>query len=165
MLATAATGPTNRPSPKRRRRETQAAVQLTKLDLSHNALGSVATGELVESLARCRLSHLSLASCDLDVHAARGLAFLLDNSLVLKELDISWNRFGSEGCKVIAEALQFNQSVERLEMGYNALGAAGGAFLGEVLYDNRCAALQNAECFFATGPQQRGVCCYRRRAA
>ena len=66
------------------------------------------------------------------------LAFLLDNSLTLKDVDLSWNRLGPDGCKLVAEALQFNQSVVRIDLGYNALGAAGGAYIGEVLYDNRC---------------------------
>ena len=67
------------------------------------------------------------------------MAFLLDNSLVLESVDLSWNRLGPAGCKVIAESLQFNQSVRSIELAFNALGAGGGAYLGDVLCDNRCA--------------------------
>ena len=56
-----------------------------------------------------------------------------------------------DGCKVLSEALQFNTSLEMLELGYNALGAAGGAYVGEALYDNRCA--QNAA-------ESHGACVY-----
>jgi hypothetical protein len=45
--------------------------------------------------------------------------------------------------QVIAEALQFNQALVSIDLGYNALGAGGGAYLGEVLYDNRCALAVN----------------------
>ena len=116
-------------------------MQLVSLDFSRNVLGSMAATELLEALCRCQLHKLHLASCDLDAHCARGIAFLLDNSLTLQELDVSWNRLGPDGCKAVAEALQFNQSLEVLDMGYNALGAGGGAYIGEVLYDNRCAVL------------------------
>lgn len=115
-------------------------LQLTFLDMSKNSLGSAATRDLFEALPRTPLKHLRLSACDLDVHCAKGMAFLLDNSLVLESVDLSWNRLGAAGCKVIAESLQFNQSVRSIELGFNALGAGGGAYLGDVLCDNRCAA-------------------------
>ena len=114
------------------------AVQITHLDFSRNVIGSAAATDLLECLFRCPLQTLVLQQCDLDAHATRGIAFLLDNSLTLSHLDLSWNRLGPDGTKVLAEALQFNQSLVHLDLGHNALGAAGGAYLGEVLYDNRC---------------------------
>lgn len=108
------------------------------LDMSRNPLGSACMGELFEALCRTHLHHLCLSNCDLDALCAKGLAFLLDNSLVLQDVDLSWNRIGPDGTKVICEALQFNQSLVSIDLGHNGLGTAGGAFLGEVLCDNRC---------------------------
>jgi Ran GTPase-activating protein (RanGAP) involved in mRNA processing and transport len=113
------------------------AVQLTYLNLSDNSLGSPATNELLEVLHLAPLRHLHLSGCDLDAHCARGLAFLLDNSLVLESVDMSWNRLGPAGCKTIAQSLQFNQSLVSFDLSFNALGAAGGAYMGDVLFDNR----------------------------
>jgi Ran GTPase-activating protein (RanGAP) involved in mRNA processing and transport len=75
-------------------------VQLQRLDFSRNALGSAAATELLEALFRCQLRTLLLSNCDLDVLCTRGVAFLLDNSLTLETLDLSWNRLGPEGCRV-----------------------------------------------------------------
>lgn len=50
-----------------------------------------------------------------------------------------WNRLDAADMHIIAEALRFNQSVHSIELQHNALGADGGAALGEALYDNRCA--------------------------
>lgn len=50
-----------------------------------------------------------------------------------------WNGLQAADMHTLAEALRFNQSVHSIELQHNALGADGGAALGEVLYDNRCA--------------------------
>lgn len=50
-----------------------------------------------------------------------------------------WNGLQAADMLTLAEALRFNQSVHSIELQHNALGADGGAALGEVLYDNRCA--------------------------
>lgn len=50
-----------------------------------------------------------------------------------------WNRLDAADMRMLADALRFNQSVISIELQHNALGADGGAALGEVLYDNRCA--------------------------
>lgn len=113
-------------------------MQLTYLNLSGNALGSPATNELLEVLHLTPVRHLHLSGCDLDAHCSRGLAFLFGNSLVIESVDISWNRLGPAGCRTVAESLQFNQSLVTFDLSYNALGAAGGAYMGDVLYDNRC---------------------------
>jgi hypothetical protein len=48
-----------------------------------------------------------------------------------------WNGLGPSHIRVLADALRFNQSVVSIELCHNALGADGGAMIGEVLYDNR----------------------------
>jgi Ran GTPase-activating protein (RanGAP) involved in mRNA processing and transport len=106
--------------------------------MSRNPLGSTGMGDLFEALCRTHLQHLHLANCNLDALCAKGLAFLLDNSVVLQDVDLSWNRIGPDGTRVICEALQYNQSLVSIDLGYNALGTVGGAYLGEVLCDNRC---------------------------
>lgn len=63
-------------------------VQLTMLDLCGNNLSGQRTCDLCEALHRTPLRRLLLANCKLDSHACGGLAFLLDNSLVLQHLDI-----------------------------------------------------------------------------
>lgn len=57
-----------------------------------------------------------------------------------------WNRLDADSIVGLAEALRFNQSVISIELQHNALGADGGAALGEVLYDNRYAAVRCCGC-------------------
>lgn len=68
--------------------ECKPMLQITMLDLSGNDLSGPQTSELCEALHRTPIRRLLLASCNLDTHACRGLAFLLDNSLVLQHLDL-----------------------------------------------------------------------------
>lgn len=63
-------------------------MQLTLLDMSGNNFAGQRTSDLCEALHRTPLRRLLLANCKLDSHACGGLAFLLDNSLVLQHLDI-----------------------------------------------------------------------------
>ena len=58
------------------------------LDLSGNRLHGLRTSDMCEALHRTPLRRLLLSNCSLDTHACGGLAFLLDNSLVLQHLDI-----------------------------------------------------------------------------
>ena len=106
--------------------------QIKTLDLSYNPLDSPSVSGLAESLFRTNLVQLHLAGVGLDHRAAKGIAFLLDNSTVLEELDLSWNMLGPVGCAVLAEALRYNQSVLSIDLSHNALGADGGASIGEV---------------------------------
>lgn len=66
-------------------------VQLTTLSLCNNNLSGQRTSDMCEALHRTPLRRLMLSNCSLDTHACGGLAFLLDNSLVLQHLDIVRN--------------------------------------------------------------------------
>lgn len=88
-------------------------MDLSKLNLSFNKIGSVNGIKLFESLQRfCFLKVLSLVKCGLDKRVAPNIGYIIKEQVNLKEIQLSLNDFGPEGGNTIFQML--NASPKRI---------------------------------------------------
>ncbi|XP_072891976.1 uncharacterized protein [Hemitrygon akajei] len=142
---------------------------LTKLDLSINKLGDSGVKLVSDALRKteCKIQKLELAMVDLTDSGAEDLVSALSTNPSLMELDLSRNKLGDSGVKVLsaalrnteckiqklwlamvgltdsgaedlASALSTKPSLTKLDLSYNKLGDSGVKQLS--------AALRNPEC-------------------
>jgi Ran GTPase-activating protein (RanGAP) involved in mRNA processing and transport len=101
-----------------------AAIQkcsLKKLDVSSNHIGPKGAKYIALALRNCRLDTLHIADNSIHAEGAGYIAEVLaEGKTSLKELDVSFNRIGDEGCKKITEALP-NTKLEALLMDTNEI--------------------------------------------
>lgn len=80
---------------------------LRELDLGYNSIGDVGVMSLVEGLSdySCTLKILRLQCCELTSRACTYLATALSKSRTLTGLDLSSNKIGDEGLRLLARGL------------------------------------------------------------
>ena len=112
-------------------------LSLTDLDLSRNSIGHtdslqathrgavVAIAEVLESM-NCHLQKLNLAWNLIRDNSAQRLsqAFLLNHSITF--LDVSSNRLGEIGAYQLADALQWNKTLNHLNLANNGIASCAG---------------------------------------
>ncbi|XP_075784916.1 NACHT, LRR and PYD domains-containing protein 3-like [Pelodiscus sinensis] len=142
---------------------------LEKLDLSANALGDLGLTHLCEGLKQpgCKLQALLLWQCSLTAACCKDLSAALRTNQSLTELELSGNKLGDSGIKLLCEGLKHatcklrklvvwdcrltdaccgdlssllstNQSLRELNLSGNNLTGSGVKFLCEGLRHPKC---------------------------
>ncbi|XP_067916072.1 NACHT, LRR and PYD domains-containing protein 12-like isoform X4 [Heterodontus francisci] len=142
---------------------------LTDLNLCGNNLGDSRVKLLSEALRNpdCKIQKLYLGENDLTAYCIKDLASALNTNRSLTELDLSCNKLGDSGVKLLSEALRSpdckiqelwlvennltasciedlasalntNRSLTDLDLNYNELGGSGVKLLSEALRNPDC---------------------------
>eukprot|EP00316_Scyphosphaera_apsteinii_P001621 CAMPEP_0119324834 /NCGR_PEP_ID=MMETSP1333-20130426/64310_1 /TAXON_ID=418940 /ORGANISM="Scyphosphaera apsteinii, Strain RCC1455" /LENGTH=294 /DNA_ID=CAMNT_0007332639 /DNA_START=150 /DNA_END=1034 /DNA_ORIENTATION=- len=109
---------------------------LTELELQGTVLGSKGASMLAAGLKdHSKLTSLSVASCRLGGSGLQSLLRELPSSLM--QLDLRHNYIDDDGAKVIASTLKAAaRRLNRLDIGWNGVGARGARALAEALRMN-----------------------------
>ncbi|XP_041357658.1 leucine-rich repeat-containing protein 74B-like [Gigantopelta aegis] len=139
--------------------------EITELNITNNAIGSVGARELCRVLMdnvyirklnltgngfidddaiyfrdlmeeNHGLRHLNLSNNDFRERGGELLAEGISKNDFLQSLDLSWNHLRLSGAVAIGKSMQENQFLERLNLGWNGFHVRGCAALGEALKTN-----------------------------
>jgi len=112
---------------------------LTKLDLSHNSIcdrGTRAIAKLINNFCP-KLEVVILRNNLIRVQGAKALAWALQKTETLKELDLRLNRVEDEGGQAIMVSLLQNRSLQKLCLSSNDLSETTAAAFCQLLQENR----------------------------
>ncbi|XP_072131327.1 NACHT, LRR and PYD domains-containing protein 3-like isoform X1 [Mobula birostris] len=113
---------------------------LTELDLSANELGDSGV-KLVSAVLRnpeCKIQKLGLGAVGLTGSGAEDLVSTLSTNLSLTELDLSANKLGDSGVKLVSVALRKSEcKIQKLELYRVGLTDSGAEDLASALGTNR----------------------------
>ena len=122
----------------------------------HDKLGASTMGALCQLLQDpdCGLVALTIQASEMGTEGMRLLSEALKINRTVTRLDFSWNKLDAACAALLSEALKVNPVVAELNLEYNCLYAAGAASLSEMLKANSTLTKLNLNC---TGIATAGV--------
>ena len=97
----------------------------------------VCLGQLLRQPIHCQIEKLYLIGCGLTSDGVGKVVRGLSGSHSLRELDLSYNWFGSEGAVAMMAMLKTNSSLEKVNLDGYGIGTSGGVELGAALERNK----------------------------
>ncbi|XP_038656758.1 NACHT, LRR and PYD domains-containing protein 3-like isoform X2 [Scyliorhinus canicula] len=113
---------------------------LIELNLSSNKLGDSGVKLLCEALRKpdCKIQKLELSAVSLTASCAEDLASTLHANSVLTVLNLSYNKLGDSGMKLLSTALRKPDcKIQRLQLCDNGFSASSIQYLASALSTNR----------------------------
>ena len=93
---------------------------------------------LVKGLRASNVKYVNLSNNGIAVTGSLNLASLMEyDGCTIKNLDLSWNKVGTDGSIAIANALSKNTSLTCLSLSANGISDKGGQKLASALYGNK----------------------------
>eukprot|EP00606_Chrysophyceae_sp_TOSAG23-5_P001321 GSChrysophyteH2.ASY1.ANO1.137.1 assembled CDS len=93
---------------------------------------------LVKGLRASNVKYVNLSNNGIAVTGSLNLASLMEyDGCTIKNLDLSWNKVGTDGSIAIANALSKNTSLTCLSLSANGISDKGGQMLASALYGNK----------------------------
>jgi Ran GTPase-activating protein (RanGAP) involved in mRNA processing and transport len=116
-----------------------SGLELLSLHVGHGDVLMPAIGALLQAPAS-RLRALTLSTCQMSVAGLVALATALTGNKTLEKLDVGSNAMGDEGAAALGRALDGNTALTELDLGSSEIGDAGAAELAKGL--RSCTALR-----------------------
>src|ERR1700729_1204207 len=96
---------------------------MTKYSKTHNKTLKVSVNEITENLVLdTSATHLVILEYFTDLTQVQRLGMLLKDNQTITNIDLADKEIGTEGAKVIADALKVNHTITDINLAYNQIG-------------------------------------------